>query len=514
MSSTRFRSILFDGSEISAAIDGREAPEFFTDLNLDQIVASITAGRDEYNLKPFFYAPLSHVETINYRHDILRDLEDQALFRHIRSFAQKMREMRNHLGQADKRHYKYEKQRWFLDAADIYGDAVSCLTNYLTLADLRSRGFLAFREYLATYTKSADFTSLLAETQKLKTDLSGVRYSLHVRDNRIKVSRYDSEPDYSADVLRTFEKFKQGAAREYQFDFSSRADMNHVEAAVLDLVAQLHPDIFSSLDQYCHRHHDYLDNIIATFDREVQFYAACLEHIKRFKPAGLHFCYPTVTDRSKEVYGHEVFDLALAKKLMDEDAPVVSNDFYLNDPERIFVVSGANQGGKTTFARTFGQLHYLAGIGCPVPGSEARLFLFDRLFTHFEREEDLQNLSGKLEDDLLRLHGILERATPDSVLIMNESFSSTTLSDALFLNKHVMQQIIQRDMLCVCVTFLDELASLSETTVSLVSTVDPKDLARRTFKIVRRPADGLAYAAAIAEKYRLTYESVKERIAS
>lgn len=509
-----FRSILFDESEISTVIDGREAPEYFADLNLDRIVASITAGREEYNLKPFFHTPLSRVETINYRHDILRDLENQALFAHIRSFAQKMRAMRGHLAQADKLHYKYQKERWFLEAAGIYCDAVSFLTHDLTLADLRSRGFLAFREYLTTYTESGDFASLLDETQKLKADLSGVRYCLHIKGNRIMVSRYGSEPNYSADVLHTFEKFKQGGVREYRFDFSSYPDMNHVEAAILDRVALRYPDIFSSLDQFCHRHRDYLDDTIGEFDREVQFYVACLDHIERFKPAGLFFCYPTVTNRSKEVYGHEIFDLALANKLIRENAPVVTNDFYLKDPERIIVVTGANQGGKTTFARTFGQIHYLASIGCPVPGREARLFLFDRLFAHFEREEDLQNLSGKLEDDLLRIHGVLERATPNSILIMNESFTSTTLSDALFLGKQVMQQIIRRDMLCVSVTFLDELASLSETTVSMVSMVDPVDPALRTFKIARRPADGLAYAVAIAEKYHLTYGSVKERIAS
>ena len=512
--SVPFHSILFDGSDVGVAIDGQNAPEFFNDLNLDQIVASITAGRDEYDLKPFFYTPLSNVEAIHYRHDIFRDLENHALFGHVRSFAQQMQTMRDHLTQADKLHYKYQKQSWFLEAADIYCGAVRSLTRGLALPDLSSRGFLAFREYLTSYTEGGDFTLLAAENQKLRDDLSGVRYSLNIKGNRIKVEGFSPGLDYGADVLKTFEKFKQGAVKEYRFDFSSGPEMNHVEAAILDLVARLYPDIFSSLDEYYDRHCNYLDSTICAFDREVQFYIACLEYIERHKPAGLLFCYPTVTDQSKEVYGREVFDLALANKLASEKKPVVTNDFYLRDPERIFVVSGPNQGGKTTFARIFGQLHYLASLGCPVPGSEARLFLFDRLFTHFEKEEDIRNLSGKLEDDLLRIHRIIEQSTPNSILIMNESFVSTTLNDALFLSKQVMQQIIRRDMLCVSVTFLDELASLGETTVSMVGTVDHEDPAVRTFKIARKPADGLAYAVSIAEKYRLTYKDIKRRIAT
>jgi DNA mismatch repair protein MutS len=384
----------------------------------------------------------------------------------------------------------------------------------LSSVALKSRGFLAFREYLTNYAESDRFTSLLAEMKKLKADLSEVTYCVIIKGDRVTVRGYESESDYSAEVEETFAKFKQGAVKDYRVKFSDWADMNHIEAQILDFMALLYPDTFANLDNFCAQNGNYLDEAVAAFDREVQFYIAYLEYTAKLKRAGLNFCYPRICANSKEVYDYEGFDLALAHKLIGENSSVVCNDFYLKDKERIIVVTGPNQGGKTTFARTFGQLHYLARLGCIVPGREARLFLFDRLFTHFEREEDIKNLRGKLQDDLIRIHHILSRVTSSSIIIMNEIFTSTTLRDAIFLSKKVMETIVAFDLLCVWVTFIDELASFGEQTVSMVSTIVPENPALRTFKVLRTPADGLSYAISIAEKYRLTYESLKERIKS
>jgi DNA mismatch repair protein MutS len=487
-------------------------PSFFRDLNLDQIVAAITAGREEYNLRPFLYAPLTDVDAIAYRYEVMRDLEKIELLENIKAFARGMRSVREHLARAEKLRHQYQKQRTFLDAAQIYCKVIIRFVEDLSLAPISSRGLLAFREHLADYTNSPQFIALRQQTKELSDDFSAIVYGILIQGLRVDVRLHESEPDYSAEVLATFERFEQDTAQRYKFDFSDAIEVNQIEGRILDLVAQLFQEKILKLDTYCVENRKFQNTTILNFDREIQFYISFLEYIHHFKRAGLSFCYSQITQAHDEVFDYQGFDLALAGKLVGERATPVCNDFHICGPERIIVVSGPNQGGKTTFARTFGQLHYLASLGCPVPGERAQLYLFDQMFTHFDRGENIADLRGKLQDDLVRVRKILEAATPRSIIIMNEIFASTTLRDAIGLSKRIAATIMRLGLYCVWVTFIDELSSMGKRTVSMTSTVVPENPAQRTYKILRRPADGLAYAMSIAEKYGLTYDIIKKRI--
>lgn len=502
------------GARPAAGLDELEDPAFFADLNLDQVVESILAGRGEYRLEGFLRAPLRNADAVAYRHEVQRDLDREPVLEAVRAFAQDMRDVRDDLGTARKAHYPRQGQRWFLDAVATYCAAVENLAGVLCTLHPTSRGLLAFRDHLAAYVGSPAFAALAAETRDIAERLSRVRYSVRIKGRRVRVGHDEGEPDYSAEVDRTFERFKRDAVTDHRVRFPTWWDMNHVEARILELVARLHPEVFRDLDRHHERHRDFLDATIAAFDREIQLYLAYRDFIDPLRSAGLPFCYPSVSTVDKDVHAVDAFDIALAAKLVGEGGSVVPNGFSLRGAERILVVTGPNQGGKTTFARMFGQIHHLASLGLPVPGREARLFLPDGIFTHFERDEDVATLRGKLEDELVRIHDILRRATDRSVVIMNESFASTSLHDALFLGTEILRRLLDLDVIGVCVTFIDELASLGEATVSMVGEVSADDPTVRTFRIARRPADGLAHALAIAERYGLTHESVRRRVAT
>ena len=507
-----FRSILCPGTPPAYA-EPAKAPPFLHDLELDEVRDDVVASWADYDLGPFFDAPLDDEDAIAYRQEVARDLENAEPMQAIASFGKAMAAVRRLRDGAKKREYRFEAERWLLGAAGKYADAVEALARALSRSEVRSRGLRSFHAYLVDYVASSAFRTLAAESRELASALAAIRYCLRIDGGAVTVRAFAGETDYGAAIEAAFERFRrEPPLRDYRARLPARWSVDHVQAQILERVAWLYPEVFAALDAFASRHRDFVEENIERFDREVHFYVAYLAFVDGFRRAGLSFCYPSFSRVSKELHVRDTFDAALGARLLREKAAIVCNDVDLHGAERILVVTGPNQGGKTTFARTIGQLCYLARLGLPVPGKEARLFLCDGIFTHFEREERIETLRGKLQDDLLRIRAILDQATPRSLLVVNEIFSSTTPDDASWLSREILAAISRLDAPCVWVTFLAELSAFDAKTVSVVGRMDPDDPVRRTYRLERRAADGLAYALAVAAKHQVTYDGLTRRL--
>lgn len=488
-----------------------DAP-YFPDLAIDRILDAVLKSYEPYELRVFFQQVPHQQDVIEYRHAILTDLATEKLGNAVRAFRDNMRNVRQNLDLAQKSFNQYQAAFYALLAIRDYCESVRQLDASFGAARPHATGLVALHQALHAYVAAPEFVNLAAQAQHHHDALASICYTVLLNDSTLTVRGFEDEPDYNAVIQKLFARFQPSVPpKSTPKSRETGVWIGNVQSQILDGVAQINQDIFTALCSFTAHDNDFIDPVLSRFEREAQFYLAWIDFTARLSASGLRFSLPTLVN-THEIHATDAFDLALAAKLCDTGKSLVTNDFYLEKAERIFVISGPNQGGKTTFARTFGQMHYFANLGLSVPGENVQLQFFDRIFTHFEREEALTALHGKLYDDLVRVHAILESATADSLIILNEIFNSTALKDALFLADKVLRKVIEIGALGVCVTFMDELASLGPQTVSMTSMVDPDNPAKRSFHVVRRQADGLAYALSIAKKYGVTYQQLKERL--
>ncbi len=504
-----YKSILFKNTPPDAP-----KPGFFKDLNIDQIVESITASKKKYDLEPYFTTPLTDIQEIYYRHEIMKDLEDRRILSKLNSFSREMESLFSRIDKTEKLQPGYYKKGRHLHTAELYIKTVTVFAEELSFPEPKSQGLCFFRDYINSYILSEWFSGFTDAARSIRKNLSEIKYSIYIKGSRIEVRKHGGEHNYAEEIEKVFGKFRRYS--DVLQSLSLRDDsfvwMNHIEAEILSMVADLYPETFHELDRFTELYSDFIDTGIKLFNREIQFHISYTEYISGFKHAGLSFCYPEVVNDKRNTFFKDSFDMALGKKLIREKKEVVRSNFTMKDRERIFIVTGVNQGGKTTFARTFGQMHYMASLGFPVPGTGARLYNFDKILTHFEKEETVSSLKSKLEDDLSRIRDILKASTPKSIIILNESLSSTTLHDTVLLGKRILRQISDMDAICLWITFADELSAFNEKTVSMVTELNPSDPSVRTYRIIRKKADGKAYAMMIAEKNHLTYRQIIGRI--
>ena len=218
-----FHSVLFRRGEDAAAGSVCGAPDCFHDLNLDQIVAAITAAWKDYELEPFFHAHLSDLDAVAYRQEVMRDFEQADAMAAVKAFTQRMRALREQLAHTEKRYYRYEKARWFVGAIEIYGDAVERLSQDLAPLALASRGLRALRTDLTDYVASPAFGRLVADARTVVADLGAIRYNVLIRGTSVTVQPCDGEIDYTVSVEQTFEKFRRGEVKDYPGSCASTA---------------------------------------------------------------------------------------------------------------------------------------------------------------------------------------------------------------------------------------------------------------------------------------------------
>jgi len=479
------------------------------DLQLAPLFAALS--KDAPWLAAWYATPCADVETVRYRQRVAAELRRSEVAEPLRTFARRVHRVRQRLDAVQRVPYRYVAEAWFLANAHRYVRATTALLEALEPLELEADGLRVCRDAVRDIVAGERFRSLATDAAAVRKGLDAVSYTVRVQTGRITVDSDRGEPDLTAQVAATFARFRTGPPRPVERP-PVEPGVDEVTARILELVAEQHPDAFAALVAFHARHRPLLDPTIAGLAQEVPFYLAYLDRIGRLRSGGLPFCDPELVRPGEPCSAEDSYDLAVATKRRAEGLRVVTNDWRLDPPERLLVVTGANQGGKTTFARAFGQLQHLASLGLPVPARRATIGLHDRLLTHFERQERITTLRGKLEDELVRVHELLRRATPDSVVLLNETFSSTTLQDARDLGTAVLERVARLGARGVFVTFVDELASVGPATVSMVATVAPDDPTVRTFEVVRRPPDGLAHAVALADRYGLTYEALRGRL--
>lgn len=510
---TEFRSVLDPpGSDTARQ---QASADTLHDLALDQILERLaTRGED---LAAAFRSPLQNEAAVRYRQAVFVDLEDRAIRAAVTDFVDALHVSGDYERSATASHDRYPRARLHLTAVQRYVAAVLRVVDALgaALGASPGSGSAALRGFLRylhrDVVSSAGFIRLRSESQRLEEEWRAIRYDVLIQSSRVTVAPFDDEPDLTAEVEAAFARFRQGAVHDYRAQ-DVTPTFDHVQGWILESVAELFPDLFADLQAFLTETASFTDPVVTRFADELPFYLTYLDYLQPLRDAGLPVCYPAVSVTDKTFSATDTADLALARALVGRQAEVVVNDLHLSGVERILVISGPNQGGKSTTARAFGQLHHLAAIGCPVPGREVRTFLPDHVLTHFEREEQLETLEGRLGNEVRRIHDLLQTATPRSVIVLNEIFPSTALEDARLLTAEVLRRISELDALCVCVTFLDELSRVNEQTVSMVSAIDPADPAVRTFRMERRYADGRAYALALAGKHGLTFGSILRRV--
>lgn len=206
--------------------------------------------------------------------------------------------------------------------------------------------------------------------------------------------------------------------------------------------------------------HQALQRITADLEdlyQDLLFYLGALRYMRQMKKTDTAVCYPAIRPmETKEFSAQTMINPVLT---VFKHGGTVPNDISFQPGGEILVLTGINQGGKTTFLRTVGVIQALFQLGWPVPATEAAISPVERIVTVFSHEENTELQHGKLGQELKTIRAGLDLATPHSLLLCNEPITGTSPMENLFLSREVLTACKLQGYKGIWVTHIYDLAS-------------------------------------------------------
>lgn len=207
----------------------------------------------------------------------------------------------------------------------------------------------------------------------------------------------------------------------------------------------------------------------------------------------------------------ELYNLRLSQNIENMDG-IVCNDLVFDKEHRIYILTGANRGGKTTITQAVGLLFVLAQGGIFVPAADFGYKPVDCIYTHFPADEDKTMDLGRLGEECVRFREIFSACTSESLLLLNETFSTTSFEEGFYIARDSVRALAKKGVRTIYNTHMHKLASEvaefnSEGNEAGVSSLIVKsENGKRSFKVEIASPEGMSYAKDIAAKYGVTYD--------
>lgn len=484
----------------------RVSETMMVDLNLDQIVEAIQQEDSFYDVKALYRRFPETREEEAYRRENFQTIKQEAVFAGIEEFSEYMKAVHRAVEKEENVTEKIQEKAWHLSGVWNYCKAVNCLFQTVSKEAEKAEGMKRMYHYLQGYTQNEEFRSMSRTAEQLAELFYGNHLILSIRNNKMFVSWGTTEKRYENTLREGFAEEK----RQCKGPFLGSMPMRELEIEIISMLQKEKPEAFRQLENFFQNSQDYLNETIVLLEEELQYYRLFLKFERRMESYGYTMAAPEYNE-TKQMYADGLYDLALAYETRYAPTKVVENDFYYGEQEAFFVINGPNQGGKTTFARSLGQLVYFSRMGLDVPAERANVHFYQNLLTHFSAEESPLTGKGKLKEELDRLKPLMEMTGKPVFAIFNELFTTAANYDARIMGKNVLNFFIEKNCRGIYVTHLEDLDTVSEKTVAMKAGIEEADgQNKRTYKIERGKTDSFGYANDLVEKHRLTYAQLKE----